>query len=82
MSETITLTSKGQITIPKRIRKTLNLEKGDKLEIFVDEEGGIRIVPVLKNPLETLRKLRQEVRFDKDEIEQMIRESKKAWDNL
>ncbi|MEX2720668.1 MAG: AbrB/MazE/SpoVT family DNA-binding domain-containing protein [Candidatus Wukongarchaeota archaeon] len=81
MSETITLTSKGQITIPKRIRKTLNLEKGDKLEIFVDEEG-IRIVPVLKNPLETLRKLRQEVRFDKDEIEQMIRESKKAWDNL
>jgi len=78
VGETITLTSKRQITIPKRIRKKLNLEKGDKLEIFIDKEGGIRIVPVLKNPLEKLRKLRQEIRFKRDEIGEMIRESKKA----
>ena len=34
------LTSKGQITIPKDIRKKLRLEKGDKV-FFVEEKGKI-----------------------------------------
>lgn len=40
---TATLTSKGQITIPKVVRDRLALEAGDQLE-FVFEEPGDRVV--------------------------------------
>jgi antitoxin PrlF len=41
-----TLTSKGQLTIPKSIRKKFKLHRGDKIEFFVDNEGAIVLVPV------------------------------------
>ena len=37
-----TVTGKGQITLPRRIRETLNIETGDKL-LFNIEEGELRI---------------------------------------
>ena len=39
-----TLTSKGQITVPVEVRRTLGLEPGDRL-LFVEEAGAFRIVP-------------------------------------
>lgn len=36
---TLTLSSVGQITIPRKVRKLLNLEKGSKLELEVDEKA-------------------------------------------
>ena len=42
---TATLTQKGQITIPKKIRQTLNLKANDKI-VFVMREGQIIIKPV------------------------------------
>ncbi len=41
-----TITTKGQITIPKSIRKRLNLQTGDKVEFIVDQEGQIKLLPV------------------------------------
>jgi AbrB family looped-hinge helix DNA binding protein len=38
MSSSI-LSSKGQTTIPKDIRKWLNLHPGDRLEFVIDEDG-------------------------------------------
>jgi AbrB family looped-hinge helix DNA binding protein len=40
-----TLTSKGQITIPKAIRERLGLEEGDVLDFVVAEDGGIAVRP-------------------------------------
>lgn len=37
------LTSKGQITIPKTVRQSLNLEEGDRI-LFIEEEDGTMVV--------------------------------------
>ena len=42
---TSTLTSKGQTTIPKDIRKRLNLHPGDRLEFVIDEDGRVLMLP-------------------------------------
>ena len=41
--ETITLSSKGQMVIPARIRRKFGLTKGTKL-IIVEEEGHIKML--------------------------------------
>ncbi|MBU0479971.1 MAG: AbrB/MazE/SpoVT family DNA-binding domain-containing protein [Proteobacteria bacterium] len=41
-----TITTKGQITIPQEVRKSLNLHTGDKLEIIATSEGEALIRPV------------------------------------
>jgi AbrB family looped-hinge helix DNA binding protein len=38
-----TLTRKGQVTIPKKIREALGLEPGSKVDFEVDEQGRIVI---------------------------------------
>jgi AbrB family looped-hinge helix DNA binding protein len=40
---TATLTSKGQVTIPKEIREKLRLKTGDRVLFWVDDEGGVRL---------------------------------------
>lgn len=42
---TSTVTSKGQITIPKAIRERFRLGEGDILEFVVDETGRILLQP-------------------------------------
>jgi len=44
-----TLTTKGQVTIPKKIRESLRLHAGDKIEIIVTGKGEAVIRPVSKN---------------------------------
>ena len=39
------LTSKGQTTIPKDVRKRLNLHSGDRLEFVIDEDGRVLVLP-------------------------------------
>ncbi len=41
-----TMTSKGQITVPKKVREQLNLVPGDRLEFLVEEDGTLRLVPI------------------------------------
>ena len=39
------LTRRGQTTIPKDIRKRLNLHPGDRLEFVIDENGRVLMLP-------------------------------------
>ena len=43
---TSTITTKGQVTIPKQIRDLLNVDKGDRVEFLVDDNGTVTIWPV------------------------------------
>lgn len=43
---TATLTSKGQITLPKTIRDRLRVDTGDQIDFVVNERGDIVVRPV------------------------------------
>lgn len=43
---TAKLTSKGQITVPKPIRERLNIQPGDRLHFFIEDDGTITVMPV------------------------------------
>jgi AbrB family looped-hinge helix DNA binding protein len=74
------LTSKGQITIPKKVRKELGLKAGKKV-VFIIEGKRAVMLPKVKDPLKRLEELRKELpRITRSEIKEMIKESKKAWD--
>jgi AbrB family looped-hinge helix DNA binding protein len=57
-----TVTSKGQITIPKAVRRALRVTAGDRLDFVIEEEGrvvvraGVTDVDELKGILRTPRR--------------------------
>ena len=48
-----TVTSKGQITIPKVVRERLNLEPGDKVQFEIQDDGSVLMV-ACNEPVEKL----------------------------
>ncbi|VEN74322.1 AbrB family transcriptional regulator [Candidatus Desulfarcum epimagneticum] len=52
-----TLTTKGQVTIPKAIRDSLKLSSGDKIEIIVTKNREAIIRPAVKKVDDVFRRL-------------------------
>jgi antitoxin PrlF len=46
---TATLTTKGQITIPKEVREHLGVETGDRLSFLVQEDGTVLVKPITRD---------------------------------
>jgi antitoxin PrlF len=44
-----TVTSKGQITIPRDIRGKLNLHPGDKISFITDDKGKVYFLPTTRS---------------------------------
>lgn len=40
---TATLTSKGQVTLPKQVREVLRIKAGDQVDFILDAEGEVRV---------------------------------------
>jgi len=40
---TATVTSKGQITLPKEVRDHLGLKRGDRVDFGIDAEGNVQM---------------------------------------
>lgn len=78
VSEDATVTSKGQVTIPKRIRDSLGLQAGTEVEFILEEDGTIR-VRQKKPPLERLRTVKDRLAHHDVDIETMRHASKRAW---
>lgn len=53
MSEA-TMTSKGQITVPKEIRTKLRLNPGDRVRFVIEADGKVRLWPA-KRDISSLR---------------------------
>lgn len=49
-----TLTSKGQVTLPKPVRDQLDLHAGDRLDFVLRDDGRLEVV-ALKQPASKLR---------------------------
>ena len=41
-----TVTSKGQITLPKEVREHLQIREGDRLDFQIEKDGSVRLAPV------------------------------------
>ena len=78
--ETVTVTSKGQVTIPSKLRKELRIVEGEKL-LVIREGNAIKIIPVPK--LSKLAGVDEEVfrgRKPSEEIEAMRKEWTKEFE--
>lgn len=72
---TATLTSKGQITIPKSIRDRLRLKPGDRLEFILQDDKTVLMVPVTVPVAELYGRLPPPAKtVSLDHMEQAIRE--------
>jgi AbrB family looped-hinge helix DNA binding protein len=40
---TTTVTSKGQVTIPKRVREFLRVKPGDRVDFVIDDDGRVLV---------------------------------------
>ncbi len=79
VTEDASVTSKGQITIPKKVRERLGIGQGSEVS-FILKDGEAVMLPKSDNPLDEMKKLRSEISFSTEEVDSMIEESKKAWD--
>lgn len=59
MSYDATITSRGQVTIPKDVRERMGLEEGETVLFQFDEDGGVRMVRVPSDPRERLEVARE-----------------------
>ena len=52
---TVTLTSKGQLTIPRQLRDPLGLAPGARLQASIDRNGRLVLVPSKYEPQDLFR---------------------------
>jgi len=45
VSTVLQIRSNGQITLPTSVRRQARLKEGDLLEVLVEEDGSLRLVP-------------------------------------
>ncbi len=78
---TVTLTSKGQITIPKDVREKLQLKTGDKLEFLLHEDGRLELLPITSSITKLkgiLPKPKKALKLE--DMDKVIQEAAIDWD--
>ena len=64
----VELKTKSQVTIPKDIVQSMELNQGDQFEV-TEDDGKIVLVPVAVYPEHVIRSLKAEVKEIKESIE-------------
>jgi AbrB family looped-hinge helix DNA binding protein len=71
--DVVTLSSKGQIVIPSKVRKKFSLKEGDSL-VIVEEKDAIRLQPLVNlSELWGVDKLKN--------TKTILKEMRKEWDD-
>jgi AbrB family looped-hinge helix DNA binding protein len=76
-----TITTKGQVTIPKEIRDYLNLDTGSKVDFVIDENGIVTLIP-LNVPVKNLSGILHRPAMKSATLEEMetaIKEGSSDW---
>ena len=75
-----TLTSNGQITIPKQARNALQLDTGDRVEFIIDDDGRLFILPVTRS-VKTLKGMLQKPAspVSLEEMDEAIAQAVSSW---
>ncbi|WP_257288510.1 AbrB/MazE/SpoVT family DNA-binding domain-containing protein [Endozoicomonas sp. SESOKO2] len=78
---TTKLTSKGQITIPARVRADLNLREGDQLEFIQQEDGTWQVVPKKLSIMSLCGAVKTNISLSDDDIKACISEGYSGKDS-
>ena len=81
MTETVRVQAKGQVTIPTKIRRKLNLKKGDMVS-FVETDEGVLMKPAEVVMKEALQEIGDALKAEGITLEQMMERSHKIRENL
>lgn len=83
ISEDARVTSKGQVTIPKRIRDEFGIEAGQDVEFVLTDDGELK-VQRKQSPMGRLRDIRRRVREREDtvDVDAIRRRAKHEWSSL
>ena len=70
-----TMTSKGQVTIPKEVRETLRLNNGDRIDFVCTSQGEVVLRPVTKRVEDVYGKLYRPDRkgFSPEEMDDLVK---------
>lgn len=82
MSYDATVTSKGQITIPKEVRDRLEIEEGEKVLFRFEEDGSVRLVVVPSDPMDRFDEVRERARAIEVDLQELIEREREQWDRL
>lgn len=81
ITEDATITSKGQVTIPKRIREKLDLQEGEQLEFVVTDDGELTIRRK-RDAMERLRDVRTQLAPLDVDVDELRRRAKTEWSTV
>ena len=73
-----TMTSKGQLTIPKPVRERLGLRAGDRVEFVQAEDGAYRIVPRSGKFSDLMGVLKTDIALSDGHLRDAIRDARTA----
>lgn len=81
--ERITLRKRGQLTIPKQITDLLNLHEGDSLELRLEDDGRMTLIPMIEIPADQAWFWTEEWQKGEKEADEDIRLGNvKSFDNV
>ena len=71
------ITSKGQVTIPKKVREELHLQRGDKVDFILKDDGCAILQPMAESVKDVFGMLAREggKSFSIDEINAQLKKA-------
>lgn len=74
--ERITLRKRGQLTLPKSFMEELHLHEGDSLELQLDDNGKLTLVPLIQVPADQAWFWTEKWQKEEKEAQQEIEEGR------